>query len=135
MVVKEDTCICMIISMNRTTRMVSCYTCLRTCFMPKATCSEKPQLNLSFVISGTKLLVFTFWSSALMDSLSSTHGNQAPSKSGTHTSKQIGTTMNNTPYKIKQCTKRELDATVIRSLETPITELSLLRTHLSRLTT
>jgi hypothetical protein len=27
MVVKEDTCICMIILVNRTTRMVPCYTC------------------------------------------------------------------------------------------------------------
>jgi hypothetical protein len=27
MVVKEDTCICLIISVNRTTRMVPCYTC------------------------------------------------------------------------------------------------------------
>jgi hypothetical protein len=95
--------------------------------MPKATCSEKPQLNLSFAISGTQLLVFTFGSSALTDSLSSTRSNQAPSKSRTHTSKQIGTTMNNTSYKIKQRTKRELDATVTRSQETPIMELSLKR--------
>jgi hypothetical protein len=32
MVVKEDTCICMIISVNRTTRMVSYYTCLDQSF-------------------------------------------------------------------------------------------------------
>jgi hypothetical protein len=32
MVVKEDTCICMIISVNRTTRMVPCYTCLDQSF-------------------------------------------------------------------------------------------------------
>jgi hypothetical protein len=112
MVVKEDTCIYMIILVNRTTRSVPCYTYLRTCFVPKATCSEKPQLNLSFAISGTQLLVFTFGSLALTDSLSYTRSNQAPSKSSTHTSKQIGTTMKNTPYKIKQHTKRELDATV-----------------------
>jgi hypothetical protein len=43
-----------------------------TCFTPKATYSEKSQHNLLFVISGTQLLVFTFRSSALTDSLSST---------------------------------------------------------------
>jgi glutamate synthase domain-containing protein 1 len=32
MVVKEDTCICIIISVNRTTRMVPCYTCLNQSF-------------------------------------------------------------------------------------------------------
>jgi hypothetical protein len=32
MVVKEDTCICLIISVNRTTRMVPCYTCLDQSF-------------------------------------------------------------------------------------------------------
>jgi hypothetical protein len=32
MVVKEDTCICMIISVNRTTRMVPCYPCLDQSF-------------------------------------------------------------------------------------------------------
>jgi hypothetical protein len=32
MVVKEDTCICMIISVNRTTKMVPCYTCLDQSF-------------------------------------------------------------------------------------------------------
>jgi hypothetical protein len=45
--------------------------------MPKATCSEKPQLNLSFATSGTQLLVFIFGSSVLTDSLSSTRSNQA----------------------------------------------------------
>jgi hypothetical protein len=32
MVVKEDTCIRMLISVNRTTRMVPCYTCLDQSF-------------------------------------------------------------------------------------------------------
>jgi hypothetical protein len=32
MVVKEDTCICMIILVNSTTRMVPCYTCLDQSF-------------------------------------------------------------------------------------------------------
>jgi hypothetical protein len=32
MIVKDDTCICMIISVNRTTRMVPCYTCLDQSF-------------------------------------------------------------------------------------------------------
>jgi hypothetical protein len=32
MVVKEDTCICMIILVNRITRMVPCYTCLDQSF-------------------------------------------------------------------------------------------------------
>jgi hypothetical protein len=32
MVVKEDTCICMIILVNRTTRIVPCYTCLNQNF-------------------------------------------------------------------------------------------------------
>jgi hypothetical protein len=39
-----------------------------------------------------------------------------------HTSKQIGTTKNNTPHKRKQRTKRKLTTTV-----TPITKLSLKR--------
>jgi hypothetical protein len=32
MVVKEDTCICMIISVNRITRIIPCYTCLDQSF-------------------------------------------------------------------------------------------------------
>jgi hypothetical protein len=46
------------IIVNRLTRMVPCYTCLRTCFMPKATCSEKPHL-----IFHLQLLALSFWSS------------------------------------------------------------------------
>jgi hypothetical protein len=52
--------------------------------MPKATYSEKPQFNFSFAIFGTQLLVFTFGSPALTDSLSSTRSNQARQTDNKH---------------------------------------------------
>jgi hypothetical protein len=59
MVVKEDTCICMIISVNRTTRMIPCYTCLSSKVSYWEIFSLCLWSSASVILVGPQLLVFS----------------------------------------------------------------------------
>jgi hypothetical protein len=59
MIVKEDTCICMIILVNRTTRMVLYYTCLIFTFHPKQLAQRIFKRHLPFC---------NFWHSSFVSS-------------------------------------------------------------------